>query len=63
MDFKDDNVTASIEEVALHSMLLTEAILELLTEKGILSGPEVLERVKNLRTETKLTFRRPDRPI
>ena len=59
MDFKEGSVTASIEEIAHYNMLLTEAIFELLTEKDTLSGAEVLDRVKNLRAEAKVNFRRP----
>jgi hypothetical protein len=59
VDFKDGSVTASLEEVAHYNMLLTEAIFELLTERDILSGAEVLERVRKLKAETTLDFRRP----
>ena len=52
MDFKEDSVTASIEE--------TEAIFEFLAEKDILSGAEVKQRIEKLKAETKLTFRRPN---
>jgi hypothetical protein len=34
------------------NMFLTEAIFELLAEKGILTGEEVLERVKKLKSES-----------
>jgi hypothetical protein len=37
----EGKVTASVEEVARYNMLLTEAIFELLAEKGILTGVEV----------------------
>jgi hypothetical protein len=60
MDAKDENVTASIDEITRYNMLLTEAIFELLAEKNILSGAEVLERVKKLQTETQLNFPRPN---
>lgn len=56
MDFKEGNVTASVAEIAQYSMLLTEAIFEILAEKNILTGAEVLERVKKLKAETKLNF-------
>jgi len=39
-------------------MMLTEAIFELLAEKGILTGVEVKERVQKLKAEIHLTFRR-----
>jgi hypothetical protein len=38
-------------------MFLTQAIFELLAEKGVLTGQEVLERVKKLKSETPLHFR------
>ena len=60
LDFKDGSVTASLEEVAQYNMLMTEAIFELLAEKGILTGVEVKERITKLKAETKLTFRRPN---
>ena len=56
MDFKEGNVTASVAEIAQYSMPLTEAIFEILAEKNILTGAEVLERVKKLKAETKLNF-------
>lgn len=59
MDFKGDNVTASFEEIVRYNMLLTEAIFELLAERNVLNGAEVLERVKQLTTEAKVNFRRP----
>jgi len=31
------------------------ALVELLTEKGVLSKPEILERVKKLQSETKVS--------
>jgi hypothetical protein len=56
-DEKSGNVTATIQEIATYNMLLTEAIFELLAEKGILTGAEVKERIVKLKTETQLQFR------
>ena len=56
-DDKTGKVTATIEEIARYNMVLTEAIFELLAEKGILTGVEVKERVEKLKKETKLQFR------
>jgi hypothetical protein len=56
-DQKTGKVTASIQEIAYYNMFLTEAIFELLAEKGVLTGEEVLERVKKLKSETPLKFR------
>ncbi len=44
-------VTATTEEIAVYNMLLTEAIFELLAERGILNGEEVKERVDRLKRE------------
>lgn len=56
-DDKTGKVTATIQEIAHYNMLLTEAIFELLAEKGILTGMEVKERVQKLKQETQLQFR------
>ena len=56
-DDKTGKVTATIQQIARYNMVLTEAIFELLAEKGILTGVEVKERVQKLTTETQLEFR------
>jgi hypothetical protein len=56
-DDKTGKVTATIQEIAHYNMLLTEAIFELLAEKGILTGAEVRDRVTKLKSETALQFR------
>jgi hypothetical protein len=56
-DDKTGKVTASVQEIAHYNMLLTEAIFELLAEKGILTGVEVKERIVKLKAETQLQFR------
>jgi hypothetical protein len=38
-------------------MFLTEALFELMAEKGILNGEEVKERIKKLKSEAPLQFR------
>jgi hypothetical protein len=58
VDTKEGKVTASVEEIATYNMLLTEAIYELLADKGIVSKEEVMERVRTLKAETTLNFRR-----
>lgn len=50
-DDKTGKVTALSQEVAAQNILLTEAIFELLAEKGILTGEEVIERIKKLKAE------------
>lgn len=56
MDTKEGKVTASIEEIARYNMVLTEAIYELLADKGIVSKEEVLDRVRKLKSETTINF-------
>ena len=56
-DDKIGRVIAKLQEINLYNMLLTEAIFELLAEKGILAGEEVLERIKKLKSETSPQFR------
>jgi hypothetical protein len=55
---KMGEVTATLEEIAYYNMFLTEAIFELLAEKDILSGDEVKERAKKLKSEATFNFRR-----
>ena len=56
-DPKAGKVTVSFEELAYTNMIVVEALVELLTEKGLLSRLEIEERVKKLRQETKVNFR------
>lgn len=56
-DQKTGKVTVSFEELAYTNMIVVEALVELLTEKGLLSRLEMEERVKKLRQETKVNFR------
>jgi len=59
-DEKTGEVTASIEELAVYNMMLSKAIFEILADKGILTRVEVTERIKKLRSETKVNLRRPN---
>ena len=52
-------ISTSIDELAVYNMLLVEAVVELLAEKGVLAGQEVRDRVKKLRAETKIQLARP----
>jgi glutamate synthase domain-containing protein 2 len=56
-DDRTGKVTATIQEIVHYNMFLTEAIFELVAEKGILTGEEVRERIKKLKSETPLQFR------
>jgi hypothetical protein len=59
-DNKTEEVTTSIEELALYNMLLSEAICEILADKGILDRVEVTEHIKKLKSETKVNLQRPN---
>lgn len=48
--------TVSFEELAYSNMIVVEALVELLTEKGLLSRAEIEERVKKLKRETTVNF-------
>jgi hypothetical protein len=49
---KTGKVTTTIQDVAYYNMCLTEAILELLAERGIVTVSEVMERLKKLKSKT-----------
>ncbi len=55
-DAKTGDVTASIEEIAVYNMLLSEALYEILADKGMVTRAEVTERIKKLRSETKINL-------
>ena len=44
--------TVSFEELAYSNMLTLNALVELLSEKGLVSKQEVLERVKQLQMQS-----------
>jgi len=56
-DMKSGRVTVSFEELAYTNMIVVEALVELLAEKGLLSRLEIEQRVKKVRQETKVNFR------
>jgi hypothetical protein len=46
------------QEIAVYNMFLSKAVIfELLAEKGILTGEEVLKRIKKLKSEAPHQFR------
>jgi hypothetical protein len=47
--------TVTFEELSYSNMLKLNALVELLTEKGVLTKPEILERIKKLQGETKVS--------
>lgn len=56
MEKKTGKETATIQEITYYNMFTMEAILELLAEKGVLTGEEVLTRVEKLKREAPLKF-------
>jgi hypothetical protein len=60
MDHNDikGEVTASIAETAIYSMLLSQAIFEILEEKGLVTRAEVTERMNKLESEAASKMRR-----
>jgi hypothetical protein len=54
-DFEQEKATASFEQIAYSNMLIVQALVELLSEKGLLQQQEVLDRVKKLKQETGAT--------
>jgi len=59
-DEKTGEVTSSIEELAIYNMLLSEALFEILADKGLITRAEVTERIKKLKSETKINLSRPN---
>jgi hypothetical protein len=57
MESKDPKVKATVKTMAYYNMILTEAIFQLLEQKGLLTRQEVKDRVEKLKTETKLSFK------
>lgn len=45
----------TFEEISYSNMLTLNALVELLSEKGLLTQAEILERIKKLQSETKVT--------
>jgi hypothetical protein len=46
-------LTASLAETTIYTMLLSQAIFEILEEKGLVTRAEVTERLNKLENETK----------
>jgi hypothetical protein len=51
-DNKTGELTASIAETAIYTMLLSQALFEILEEKGLVTRAEVVDRMKRLESET-----------
>jgi len=61
MDQNDKKVRAptSIEEIAIYGMALTEALYEILADKGVLTQMQVITRTRKLTTEVKIHRQHP----
>lgn len=55
MKQKPPRQTVTFEQLSYSNMLTLNAMVELLTEKGVLTKPEILERIKKLQSETKVS--------
>ncbi len=62
MDQDDMKVQAtnSIEEIAIYGRALTEALYEILADKGILTGENFIDRIKKLKNEIKVNLSLPN---
>lgn len=62
MDHNDirGKLTASVAETAIYTMLLSQAIFEILEEKGLVTRAEVTERMNKLEKEAASKMRRPN---
>jgi hypothetical protein len=56
MASEEPKVKASVETMAYYNMILSEAIFQLLEEKGLLTRQEVKDRMAKVKAETKLSF-------
>jgi len=54
--------TVSFEELAYSNMLIIQALVEILTEKGLVGTKELTERVKRLRHESAVSPPKPPEP-
>jgi hypothetical protein len=57
MESKNPKVKATVKTMAYYNMILTEAIFQLLEQKGLLTRQEVKDRVEKVKAETKLSFK------
>ena len=58
-DPKSGELISTLEEISLYNMMLTEAMYQILSDKGILTRAEVTERINKLKSETKVNIRHP----
>jgi hypothetical protein len=57
-DPRTGRTSTSTEELTYWNMILVETLAELLIEKGLLDSDEIRERLKKVKAETMLDFKR-----
>jgi hypothetical protein len=55
---KEVQAPNSIEEISIRGKAISEALFEVLANKGILTGVEIIERIKELKSEIKVNLHR-----
>ncbi len=55
-DLNAGQITASFKELVYSNMLMVEAVVELLVEKNVITGDEVIKTVKKLKEQATLNF-------
>ncbi len=55
-DLNAGQITASFRELVYSNMLMVEAVVELLVEKNVITGDEVIKTVKKLKEQATLNF-------
>ena len=55
-DLKAGQITASFKELVYSKMLMVDAVVELLVEKNVITGDEVIKTVKKLKEQATLNF-------
>lgn len=57
---KTRDTTTSVEELAAKGMFLSEALYEILADKGLVTHAEIIARIRKLKSETKVNLHRPN---
>jgi hypothetical protein len=55
---KEGQAPNSIEEISIRGKAISEALFEVLANKGVLTGVEIIERIKELKSEIKVNLHR-----
>jgi hypothetical protein len=57
---KEVQAPNSIEEISIRGKAISQALYEVLENKGILTGVEIIKRIKELKNEVKVNLGRPN---